>query len=257
MSNKNQIDFMSLLASGLVAEDSISSLGNKASASDSEVASAMLVMLPSMLGQMRENASTQEGAASLGKALDEHDLSNISAKDVVALIKEADEEDGVKILNHVYGNKEDAENVQAKIAESTGLTSEQIGTIMARIAPALLTVTSQVISGEAQKQQKEEEAVTTEKTVIQARTGKTAKSSQTTQTTVSKKPAVDSGTLTSLLGSLLPQTQKSSKSGGFDLDDLAGLAGRFLQGLGSGSSQNAKKEPESPIITMLKKKKLF
>lgn len=248
---------MSLLASGLVAEDSISSLGNKTSASDSEVASAMLVMLPSMLGQMRENASTQEGAASLGKALDEHDLSNLTAKDVVALIKEADEEDGVKILNHVYGNKEDAENVQAKIAESTGLTSEQIGTIMARIAPALLTAIGQVISGEAQKEKEEKATTATEKAVIQAKTGKTAKSPQATKAGESKKPAVDSDTLTALLGSLMPQQTKSSKSDGLDLDNLLGLAGRFLQGLGSGSSGSAKKEPESPVITMLKEKKLF
>ncbi len=250
MSN-NQIDFMSLLASGLAAEDSISSLGNKASASDAEVSAAMLVMLPSMLGQMRKNASTQEGAASLGKALDEHDLSKLSAKDVVTLIKEADEEDGVKILNHVYGNREDAASVQKKIAESTGLTSDQIATIMARIAPALLTAIGQVISGAAQKE-KEEEAAESKKTVAQLKTGKATKSTKTKKPTKTEKANVNSDALTSLLGSLLPQT-KSSASDGFGLDDLLGLAGSFL----GGSSGTSKKKPESPIITMLKEKKLF
>lgn len=254
MSN-NRIDFLSLLASGLVAEDSISSLGSKASASDGDVAAAMFVMLPSMLGQMRKNASTQEGAASLGKALDEHDLSKLSAKDVVTLIKEADEEDGVKILNHVYGNREDAASVQEKIAESTGLTSDQIGTLMARIAPALLTAIGLIISGAVQNE-KEEEAVKVGKAVTQAKTGKVAKSAKTENPVETKKINVDSDTLTALLGSLLPQI-KSSKSGAFDLDDLVGLAGRFLQGLESGTSENSKKEPESPVITMLKEKKLF
>ena len=86
---------------------------------------------------MQSNAKTKDGADSLLKALDQHDLSDA---DIVKLIKTADMEDGVKILNHIYGDEKKTEQAQKEVAAKTGIDAAKVAKIMAVAAPAVLTM---------------------------------------------------------------------------------------------------------------------
>ena len=71
------------------------------------------------------------------KALDQHDLSEA---DIVKLIKTADMEDGVKILNHIYGDEKQTAAAQKEVAAKTGLDAAKVAKIMAVAAPVVLTM---------------------------------------------------------------------------------------------------------------------
>ena len=103
------LDLLSLLGGMSANKETVSALSGKASVSEDQMTQALLQALPSMLGKMQSNASTKTGADSLLKALDQHDLNE---EDIVKLIKTADLDDGVKILNHIYGDEKQTAAVQ-------------------------------------------------------------------------------------------------------------------------------------------------
>ena len=133
------MDLFNLLASGLGTSESINHMSGKTSASNDQVTAALLSALPSMLGQMKTNASTQTGASSLLNALNQHDLSKLSNEDIVSLIKNADEKDGAKILDKIYGSQEKTQAATASLAKQSGMSSSQMMKLMCIAAPALLT----------------------------------------------------------------------------------------------------------------------
>ena len=131
------LDLLSLLGGVSSAKETVSAFQGKTSASEDQITQALLQALPSMLGKMQTNAKTKDGADSLLKALDQHDLSDA---DVVKLIKTADLDDGVKILNHIYGGEKQAEAAQKEVAAKTGIDAAKVAKIMAIAAPAVLTM---------------------------------------------------------------------------------------------------------------------
>ncbi len=180
------LDLINLLGGLSSAKDSVSALSGKSSATEDQVTQALLSALPSMLGKMQTNAQTKEGADSLLKALDQHDLSDA---DIVKLIKTADMEDGVKILNHIYGDEKKTAKAQEEVAKKAGIDAKQVAKIMAAAAPALLTVL--------------------------ATTNKKANKTKTVS---------NSDGLADLLGGVLSLAGGSKKSSGFDLGSLLGAA---------------------------------
>ena len=180
------LDLINLLGGLSSAKDSVSALSGKSSATEDQVTQALLSALPSMLGKMQTNAQTKEGADSLLKALDQHDLSDA---DIVKLIKTADMEDGVKILNHIYGDEKKTEKAQEEVTKKAGIDAKQVAKIMAAAAPALLTVL--------------------------ATTNKKANKTKTVS---------NSDGLADLLGGVLSLAGGSKKSSGFDLGSLLGAA---------------------------------
>ncbi len=180
------LDLINLLGGLSSAKDSVSALSGKSSATEDQVTQALLSALPSMLGKMQTNAQTKEGADSLLKALDQHDLSDA---DIVKLIKTADMEDGIKILNHIYGDEKKTAKAQEEVAKKAGIDAKQVAKIMAAAAPALLTVL--------------------------ATTNKKANKTKTVS---------NSDGLADLLGGVLSLAGGSKKSSGFDLGSLLGAA---------------------------------
>ena len=130
-------DLISLLGGLSGAKESVSALSGKSAASEDQVTQALMQALPSMLGKMQTNAQTKEGADSLLKALDQHDLTDA---DIVKLIKTADMDDGIKILNHIYGDEKKTEEVQKEVAAKAGIDTKKVAMIMAAAAPAVLTM---------------------------------------------------------------------------------------------------------------------
>ncbi len=131
------LDLIGLLGGLSGTKESVSALSGKSAASEDQVTQALLSALPSMLGKMQTNASTKAGADSLLKALDQHDLSDA---DIVKLIKTADMEDGVKILNHIYGDETKTAAAQKEVAAKAGIDAAKVAKIMAAAAPAVLTM---------------------------------------------------------------------------------------------------------------------
>ena len=247
------MDLFNLLASGLGTSESINAMSSKTSASNDQVTAALLSALPSMLGQMKTNASTQSGASSLLNALNQHDLSKLSNEDIVSLIKNADEKDGAKILDKIYGSQEKTQAATASLAKQSGMSSSQMMKLMCIAAPALLTAIASAkkkqaaqAAAQAQAAQAAAQAKTSESDDLMAllsslsgvnvNTGKTTGGKKTS----SGKTSSQNMSLTdimnmanSLSGSSKPQATSAKKNDGLDLGDILGLAGA-LTGTTSG-----------------------
>ena len=179
------LDLLNLLSGESGITESLGALSDKSSVSQDQLTSVLLSALPSMLGKMQTNAGTKDGADSLLKALDQHD---ITSEDLVKIIKTSDMADGVKIINHIYGDEKKAAAAQAEVAKKTGLDAAQVAKIMAAAAPAVLTFL--------------------------------AASNKKTNNT---KQVSNSDGLADMIGSILTLTGGSSK-GGLDLGSLIGAA---------------------------------
>lgn len=108
----------------------------KATGAKSNQLESMLSMaIPALMQGMSRNASTDGGAASLARALDDH---ADDTDDVSELVRSADTSEGAKILQHVLGGQTCA--VQTALAKKTGMSSNQVMQALAASAPALMSL---------------------------------------------------------------------------------------------------------------------
>jgi hypothetical protein len=126
---------MDLLNSDL-GKQIISGVAGKVGTSEGETSSVLSSVLPSLVGGMMNNASTQEGQSGLLGALlgGQHDggiLDNLSG-----FLGGDDHTDGANILGHVLGGNH--ENVQNQVSQSTGVSSDKVAMIMKIAAPILM-----------------------------------------------------------------------------------------------------------------------
>ncbi len=179
----------------LLSSDSLKALSKSSGASQPQVKKIVSAALPIMLSGMKTNAkSDKSGAKSLLTALNSHSGDDIS--DISSFFSAADADDGDKIVSHVLGGSK--QNITKALASKSGATKGEVGSILALLAPALLTAV-----------------------------GNQASSSNTSA----------SG-LDSLLGTLMGSSSNSSNDDddGVGLDDIASiLLGSSGSGSGSGS----------------------
>ena len=194
------------------AKQSVSALGGKASASDDQVTQALLQALPSMLGKMQTNAQTKTGADSLLKALDQHDLSE---EDIVKIIKSVDMEDGVKILNHIYGDETKTAAAQKEVAAKSGIDPAKVAKIMAAAAPVVLTMLAKT-----NKKANKTSAVSNSDGLSDLLGGVLSLAGGGS----SKNSGLDIG---SLIGAMTGSS--SNKDDGFGLDDVASILGKLMK----------------------------
>ena len=116
------------------------SLSSNTGVSTDLLAKLLPLALPLLLKAMTSNASSNEGALSLLNAVGQHKTDRSMAD----LIKDADAEDGRKIIGHILGDKEEKE--VAGLAKQTGLSSAQVSSVLANIAPSLLSGMSGVLA---------------------------------------------------------------------------------------------------------------
>ncbi len=126
---------MDLLNSDL-GKQIISGVSGKVGTSEDETASVLGSLMPTLVGAMQNNASTQDGLSGLLGALTggKHDggiLDNLSG-----FLGNEDQTDGGNILGHVLGGNQ--ENVQNNLAQSTGVGSDKIAMIMKIAAPIIM-----------------------------------------------------------------------------------------------------------------------
>ncbi|MBQ9828673.1 MAG: DUF937 domain-containing protein [Lachnospiraceae bacterium] len=136
MADKFDINSIMEMLSG----DNLNGIGESLGLSSDQISSVIQMSVPQLLNGMKENSSTEEGAASLEQALLQHVDADTS--DVSAFLASADTEDGAKIVDHILG-KEGAETATGEISEQTGLSLGNVASIMGSVAPFLMSLLGQ------------------------------------------------------------------------------------------------------------------
>ncbi|WP_395374174.1 DUF937 domain-containing protein [Marinicella sp. W31] len=121
----------SQLGSGLM-DQVASKIGGNSDNTQRAVAAA----LPLLLGALRRNAKSENGAASLNNALQrDHDggiLGNLGG----LLTSQDNQSVGSKILGHVLGSKQN--NVSRQLGQATGLGDQNAGQLLSMLAPVVM-----------------------------------------------------------------------------------------------------------------------
>ena len=198
------MDIVSMLMKNMTSKSSIGALIGKSGASADSIEKAVTSAIPSLIGSMTKNASTEKGAKSLLGALSQHnDNAEISSQ-----IENADEEDGNKIIGKIMGGGKD--DFVSSIAKKAGLDIGQANSILSSIAPAILSTVSAAAKPETpeslEKLAKEREAE--------------AKSEKSDSSFLG-------GFLKNFMKSSDDKEEASSKSG-IDGSDLLGMLQKFM-----------------------------
>ena len=114
---------------GLIDLIPIDDIADKLGIDEKTAKSAVKTALPAIVAGLTANASSEDGAAALEKALTKHTSKSTKLSDV-------DEEDGKKIVNHVFGKKKAA--VEEAAAGKADVTQEIIAQVLPIIAPIVL-----------------------------------------------------------------------------------------------------------------------
>lgn len=117
-------------------KDAINKLGASAGIESDKVEKLISLGLPTIMKAMDRNAKTNDGAESLMKALKQHEDDDVD--DLEKFINKLDKNDGAKMLNHIFSNKNQA--VQNNLAQQTGLDTSQVSSMLQQLAPLLIGV---------------------------------------------------------------------------------------------------------------------
>lgn len=141
------MNLLSLLLGSMTSQNSVQQVSGKTGISEKQIKQLMLIAIPILIKYLTKNASSGDGANSLLGALTQH----TNKKEMEQQLKEADENDGSKIIGHIFGKKE--EKVTQQLSAQSGLTQDQVNQILAIMAPAILSGVSEAASGAAVSQQ--------------------------------------------------------------------------------------------------------
>ena len=136
--NNQQINItmdLTNILGALTGNDAIGAISENLKIDQKQVSSVITSALPSLLGAMQQNASTESGAASLAKALGDHAG---NAGNIISNLKATDLTDGNKILSHIFGGN--LSSVIGGISKKSGVASNNVTSILASIAPSLLAL---------------------------------------------------------------------------------------------------------------------
>ena len=119
----------------LTGNEAVGTIADKFNINTNDVSSVINNALPTIMGALQKNASTEGGAASLAKALGDHAG---NAGNIINNLKGADLVDGSKILGHIFGGN--LTNILGGISKQTGVASNAVSNILSSIAPSLLAL---------------------------------------------------------------------------------------------------------------------
>lgn len=123
---------------GLIDMIPIGDIAKKLGIDEKAAKSAVKTVLPTIVAGLSANAADKEGAAKLEKTLTKHTSKSTKIDDI-------DEEDGKKIVNHVFGSKKEA--VTEAAAGKADVTQEIIAKILPIVAPIVLAWLAQKFLG--------------------------------------------------------------------------------------------------------------
>jgi len=128
------MDILEILQSMSGNSSALKQLNKKVDAEPKKVEKAVQISIPMLMEALNRNTNNPQGAQSLAKALDQHQNDNVD--NLEKYLQNVDMTDGSKILEHIFSNKN--QTVQKSLSKTTGLQQDQIGSILASLAPMLL-----------------------------------------------------------------------------------------------------------------------
>ena len=219
---------LSSILGTLLSNDSVSAMSKSTKAESSLVQDVMVMALPHLLSGISTQAENKSTSDSLVQALTDHGQDD--ASDVGSFIENVDVEDGEKIIGHLLGTNK--KTVAKDIATKTGGNSDQVIQLLATAAPLIMTIVGQQVSKESAKKAPEPEPEKTAKKDPKKEPGKTTKKVPAKEPEKASSSAIDAGTVTKIIGSMLGSSNSSSKSKSSGSGDLmADIAGNVIVGL--------------------------
>lgn len=125
---------LSSLLQGAMGQQIVGSAAKQLGINETQAQSAVGAAIPFLLTALNKNAQNG-GANGISKALDQHDgsiLDNLGS----FLNQGGNQQDGLGILNHVFGNNQN--NVANTIGKQSGLDTSQVIKILALVAPIVM-----------------------------------------------------------------------------------------------------------------------
>ncbi len=111
----------------------LTQLSQQIGADEATTSQAVQAALPMLLGGLARNASSPDGAASLGNALNEH---RDATQNLGGLLGNAESGPGGGILGHIFGQKR--ATVESGVGQATGLRQHQVGKLLMVLAPIVM-----------------------------------------------------------------------------------------------------------------------
>lgn len=127
----------------VISGGGLNALSKRTKVDKQDIAKVLSTGIPALVGGMRRNAGAEAGAESLSRALSDHSAADVS--NPAAFLKNADLKDGKKILGHVLGD--DQKELVDEISRASGVTKGKTTTILALVAPLLLSLLGSQNSG--------------------------------------------------------------------------------------------------------------
>ncbi|HAR73401.1 MAG TPA: hypothetical protein DCR77_08340 [Flavobacteriaceae bacterium] len=127
------MDFTNLIQ-GAMGQQIVGSAAKQLGINESQAQIAVAAAVPFLLSALNKNAQGG-GAEGISNALNQHDgsiLDNLSG----FLGQGGNQQDGLGILGHVLGNKQ--QNVESAISQQSGLNMGQVTQILALVAPIVM-----------------------------------------------------------------------------------------------------------------------
>ena len=127
------MDFTNLIQ-GAMGQQIVGSAAKQLGINESQAQTAVAAAVPFLLSALNKNAQGG-GAEGISNALNQHDgsiLDNLSG----FLGQGGNQQDGLGILGHVLGNKQ--QNVESAISQQSGLNMGQVTQILALVAPIVM-----------------------------------------------------------------------------------------------------------------------
>ncbi|HCC95199.1 MAG TPA: hypothetical protein DEQ26_12910 [Flavobacteriaceae bacterium] len=127
------MDFTNLIQ-GAMGQQIVGSAAKQLGINESQAQTAVAAAVPFLLSALNKNAQGGD-AEGISNALNQHDgsiLDNLSG----FLGQGGNQQDGLGILGHVLGNKQ--QNVESAISQQSGLNTAQVTQILALVAPIVM-----------------------------------------------------------------------------------------------------------------------
>lgn len=190
------------LISGGIGSSIISTVAKTLNIEESKAKWVVSAAVPLIVAALNYNAKNKGQAASIDRALDQHNGSIFG--NIGGLLSGGASADGGKIINHVFGNNTGF--VTENLSQKSGLSSGQVSSLLSMLAPVVMGFLGQ------EKQQSSGGGVGD---LIGGLLG-------------GGQSSAGGGLLGGLLGSVLGGGRSQQASAGPDLGALAGLAGEFF-----------------------------
>ncbi len=126
----------------LMGQIPIGQLASQLGVSEAEAEQAVRAALPALVGGMQANAQDPAGAASLQRAIGQHDGTLLEGG---VDLGQVDTDDGAKIVQNIFGSNEDA--VVNQLGGLGGLGGGMISKLLPMLAPLLMSFLGKSFGG--------------------------------------------------------------------------------------------------------------